>query len=78
MSVRIVYMGYLSDLAGVKEEEVALPDSKASLIRSIISARVLSLGENAIIILLNDMPASLNSTAKPGDTIKVLPHVGGG
>ncbi len=76
--MRVVYLGYLSDLAGVEEEEVVLPGSRASLVRSVISSRVLSLGESAILILVNDMPASLNSPVKPGDTIKVLPHVGGG
>jgi sulfur carrier protein/molybdopterin synthase sulfur carrier subunit len=78
MSVRVVYLGYLSDLAGVREEEVVLPDPRASPVRSVISPRVLSLGEGAILILVNGMPASPNSTVKPGDTIKVLPHVGGG
>uniref|UniRef100_A0A7C1PDH7 MoaD/ThiS family protein n=1 Tax=Thermofilum pendens TaxID=2269 RepID=A0A7C1PDH7_THEPE len=78
MSVRVIYLGYLSDLAGTKEEEVVLPESRAALVRSVINARVLSLGEGSFIVLVNGAPASLNSAVKPGDTIKVLPHVGGG
>jgi|UniRef100_A0A7C3WQB7 Molybdopterin converting factor, small subunit len=78
MSVRIVYLGYLSDIAGTREEEVVLPDSKTSTVKRVLNAKVLSLGENALLVLVNSLPASLNSTVKPGDTIKVLPHVGGG
>lgn len=78
MSVRVIYYGYLSDLAGVRETLVSLKDGTAMRVRELIAEKVAKLGENSVVILVNDLPSKPDSLVKAGDTVKVLPHVGGG
>ncbi|MEM0335064.1 MAG: MoaD/ThiS family protein [Thermofilum sp.] len=78
MSVKVVYYGYLSDLAGTRENVVSVRDGASVRVRELIAEIVIKLGESSLIILVNDTPSTLEALVKAGDTVKVLPHVGGG
>ena len=77
MSVRIVYYGYLSELAGACEVVVAVKEGTGARVRELLAERVSKL-EGGLIVLVNDVPATLDTVVRAGDTIKVLPHIGGG
>lgn len=73
-----MYYGYLSDLAGSREVIVNIEDRGTARVREVIAENVVRLGESSLVILVNDLPSTLEAIVKSGDTIKVLPHVGGG
>lgn len=76
--MKVVYFGYLSDVAGTREASVSIENRQGVRVREIIDEKVIKLGEGSFIVLVNGNPATLDTLIKSGDTIKVLPHVGGG
>lgn len=73
---RIIFFGYLIDL--VKEREVVLEITEPTKVKDVLS-RSLSVSQGLdVVVLINDYPATIDSYVKPGDTVKILPHIGGG
>ena len=73
--VRIRYYGYLAgEIDG--EVEVEIPDEGAA-IRDIVKLPS-GVDINELVLLVNGKPAKPDTRVKPGDSIAVMPHIGGG
>ncbi len=73
--VRIRYYGYLAgEIDG--EVEVEIPDEGAA-IRDIVNLPS-GVDINELVLLVNGKPAKPDTRVKPGDSIAVMPNIGGG
>jgi len=72
--VRIVYMGYLSELAGGREVELEVCGE--ARVKDLVKLPGLSLDD--LVVLVNGRSARADSPVKPGDKITVMPHISGG
>ncbi len=75
--VRIYYFGFLSELSGKSYDEVELPEKTGVKVRDLVNERIKPFLD-AIIILVNDVSVTPDHRVEPGDTVKLLPHIGGG
>jgi len=73
--IRVKYLGFFSEIAGGPEAEV---DLEEALVRDVVDRRVLEASGGDLVVLVNGVPASLDSKVRSGDTVAVLPHIGGG
>ena len=73
-TVKLVYMGYLAETAGGREQEVEIcGEARISEI-----ARLPRDELEELVILVNGHAAKPDTTVKPGDKITILPHISGG
>ena len=72
--VRIVYMGYLAELAGGREKLVRVCGE--ARVRDIVGLEGVELED--LVILINGRSAKPDSTVRPGDKLTVMPHISGG
>jgi molybdopterin converting factor small subunit len=73
--VKVVFFGFLIDFFKGREHifEVDSPVKIRDLLRKI------SPNFNfEVVVVVNDYPATMDSYARPGDIVKVFPHIGGG
>jgi molybdopterin synthase sulfur carrier subunit len=82
--VRILYLGRLQDVAGMRSAEVDLPEgvSSAEAVRAWLSrerpALGAALGDPSVRIVVNDEIARAGHPIGPQDEIAFLPAVSGG
>ena len=73
--VKIRYYGYLAgEFNG--EVEVEIPDEGATVEEVVKLPSGLDIKD--LVLLVNGKPAKPDTRVKPGDTIAVMPHIGGG
>ncbi|QOJ78511.1 MoaD/ThiS family protein [Infirmifilum lucidum] len=75
--VKIYYFGFLSELSGKSYDEVELPERAGVKVKELVNERIKPFLDT-IIILVNDVSVTPDKRVKPGDTVKLLPHIGGG
>jgi len=75
--VKVYYFGFLTELSGKEFEEVELPSADKVRLRDIVCDEVKPLLDR-LVILVNDISVNPDYWLKPGDTVKLLPHIGGG
>jgi molybdopterin converting factor subunit 1 len=84
VSVRILYLGRLQDVAGARAEEVELPDEvrSADAVRAWLSREKPELGaallDPSVRIVVNDEIVRADQPVGPRDEIAFLPAVSGG
>ncbi len=80
--IRILYFASTRELAGVSEEELAIPEVGASLVEvlSAIAARHPALAPvlDRVRVARNEAFAELSERATDGDVIALIPPVAGG
>ena len=73
--IRVKYLGFLPGVTGRAEEEV---DAEEATVREIVDPRVLEATGGDLVVLVNGLPSSLDARVRDGDTVALLPHIGGG
>ncbi len=73
--IRVKYLGFLPDITGRLEDEV---DAREAVVREIVDPRVLEVTGGDLVVLVNGLPSSLDTKVRDGDTVALLPHIGGG
>ncbi|ABL77505.1 MoaD/ThiS family protein [Thermofilum pendens] len=76
MSVRIIFYGFLIDVAKARELTVGV--EKPTRLEEILGEGFLAKSGKDLVVLVNDLPATLDTYVRPGDVVKILPHIGGG
>ncbi len=73
--VKVKYLGYLADLAGVSEAEVEL-NGQATV--QDVAPVIRNLKRSDYVLIVDGKGAEPDTTVRPGSVIVVLPETGGG
>ncbi len=74
--VRIKYVSYLADIAGINEEEIEI--TKPTHIKDLLKINSEDIAGDPIVILKNQRTATLETLVENDDQVIILPAIDGG